>query len=326
MLTLTDFWFLCPRMTLLRSDGNNCSHVATAWECTTCLSRDTKAYRWSKAVLPEPMVRRLLTTIGRTPVLSRQRGLRGMIGDMDGRQQCVREAFRCANHRVTASTFVRERYYAAGFTEPIEVRPYGHEISWSATRTKATRSDVVRLGYIGQIDRHKGIHVLLDAVEQLPVAFQQRVEVQIWGDASRAPEYVTGLRAKAARLPHVRFCGTYPHEASGDVFGGFDVLVVPSLWYDFPLVVHEAFASGVPVVATRLGGMAESVTPEVDGLLFERGDVAGCAKILTRLLEEPTLLERLRRGIRAVRTMAQEAQDVEQRYRALMCAQRGVIS
>ena len=69
-----------------------------------------------------------------------------------------------------------------------------------------------------------------------------------------------------------------------------DALVVPSVWIEnAPFVIKEANASGLPVIASRLGGMAELVTHDVDGLLFEAGDAAALAYQLRRLQHQPGL-------------------------------------
>ena len=71
------------------------------------------------------------------------------------------------------------------------------------------------------------------------------------------PEYAAGLRAQAAGLP-VRFMGAFDRERTADVYAQIDVLVVPSLWLEnSPLVIHEAFMAGVPVVGARIGGIAD---------------------------------------------------------------------
>ena len=61
-----------------------------------------------------------------------------------------------------------------------------------------------------------------------------------------------------------------------------DVLVLPSVWLEnSPLVIKEAFAAGVPVVTSDLGGMAELVRRDVDGLLFEPGNADALAVAAT---------------------------------------------
>ena len=132
------------------------------------------------------------------------------------------------------------------------------------------------------------------------------------------PSYGDQLRTVAANMTNVQFPGTYDHAQSGAVFANIDVLVVPSLWYDFPLVIYEAFATGTPVIATNLGGMAEAVSHDVSGLLFERGDADDLCRQLRRILEEPGLLERLQAGVPPVKTIAEEVTELEGIYQGLV--------
>ena len=79
-----------------------------------------------------------------------------------------------------------------------------------------------------------------------------------------------------------------------------DVLVVPSIWPEnSPFVIQEALLSGVPVVASRIGGIPELVDDGRNGLLFEPRDVDGSAPRAARLLDEPGLLDTLGAGARA---------------------------
>ena len=101
------------------------------------------------------------------------------------------------------------------------------------------------------------------------------------------------------------------------MLSGIDVLVVPSVWYDFPLVIPSAFATKTPVVATNLPGMNEWVRHEVDGLLFERHDAVGLASGIRRLLDEPGLLDRLRANIPPVKTLEEYAAESVDLYASL---------
>jgi glycosyltransferase involved in cell wall biosynthesis len=76
-------------------------------------------------------------------------------------------------------------------------------------------------------------------------------------------------------------------------------------------------ASGAPVVATNLGGMAEAVTDGVNGLLFERGDAAALAAHLARLVRESGLVEQLRQGIPSVKTIEANADELGRLYASL---------
>lgn len=317
VLSLTDFWFLCPRINLLTSDGDNCDGRTSGWECTKCLGRHSKAYRWPSTVLPEPGVEALLSLVSRSEVLTRQPGLRGMFGDMDERKRFLLRALEWPDVRLTASSFVSGVHHENGLRAAIDVRAYGHDLSWLRGYRGKSASPKVRFGFIGQIVWSKGLHVLLEAVERLHAEFGARFEVLIYGDTQKVPEYGRGLMQRAAGLPEVHFMGTYGHDESAAVFANIDVLVVPSLWYDFPLIMHEAFATGSPVVATNLGGMAETVVAERNGLLFDKGDARSLAAQLRRFFDEPSLLSRLCSGIAPVKTMEDEAVELAALYQHL---------
>jgi glycosyltransferase involved in cell wall biosynthesis len=317
LLTLTDFWFICPRIQLLRSDLKTCDGRTTAWDCTKCLARDSKAYRWPSRLLPETAVAGLLGTLGRFPILTRRPGLRGMIGNMDGRKTALREALRWPDRRMTASPFVRATYLANGVDVPIDVSAYGNDLSWLAAYPGRSRGEILRLGFVGQVIPQKGLHVLLAALAGVPAATRARMELLVYGDPAQSPGYGEQMVAQAAGLP-VRFMGTFQRAELGRVLASFDVLIVPSLWYDFPLVIQEAMATRTPVVATNLGGMAEAVTDGRNGLLFEAGDARGLAGHLTRLTQDARLLGRLAEDIPPVKTIETNVAELSGVYRSLI--------
>jgi len=314
VLSITDFWFLCPRISLLRSDGELCNGLTSAWECLRCQLRDSKAYRWPSQVLPEAGVSRLLTNVSRHPRLTRLRGLRGLAGDMAARKAFLRQALSWPDCRITASEYVRHIFETNGIKEEIRVQPYGHDLSWLAQYAGKSYSEVSRFGFIGQISERKGVHLLLKAGQLLRVRYGGRFSLSIYGNLEKDPAYAASLRALAAGSADVKFCGTYPHEEMAAVFANLDVLIVPSLWHDFPLVIHEAFASRTPVIATNLGGMAEVVEHEVNGLLFERADAQDLANKMSRFLDASDLPAKLATGIGAVKSIEEGVSELESAY------------
>ena len=75
-------------------------------------------------------------------------------------------------------------------------------------------------------------------------------------------------------------------------------------------MVHEAFAAGVPVVGSDVGGISEFVCHGINGLLFKRGDAVDLARQMRRFVQEPTLLARLQGGIPLVKTIEQEVAEL----------------
>jgi glycosyltransferase involved in cell wall biosynthesis len=118
---------------------------------------------------------------------------------------------------------------------------------------------------------------------------------------------------------NVHFHGAFPHEKLGEMLSGLDVLIVPSLWHENnPRVIQEAFACKIPVIASDVGGISEFVQHEVNGLLFERGNVNDLQKQLRCVVREPRLLERLQSGIPFVKLIEDEVSEFEAIYKTLI--------
>ena len=171
-----------------------------------------------------------------------------------------------------------------------------------------TPSPSLRVGYMGQITWHKGIHVLLEAARRMPDA---PVIVRVYGDTAPFPEYTARLRHLIAEDKRLQLAGLYDRQELSRILQELDVIVVPSLWYEnSPNVILEALACRTPVIASNLGGMAELIQHGRNGLLFEAGNASDLAAQLGRLVEEPGLLDALRRGTGPVRSMDEEISEL----------------
>jgi glycosyltransferase involved in cell wall biosynthesis len=178
-------------------------------------------------------------------------------------------------------------------------------------------SEKLRLVYLGRCDRVKGVHVLVEAIQRLPKDCP--VEVAFWGPYWDG-DYGKSLREMMSR--DVRFLEPkiIPHADVNVALKGADLCIVPSLWLETgPLVVLEAFAAGVPVIGSRLGGIAELVSDGVDGRLFTPGDAAELAGIIRSLAEDREHLRALKRGIKQPRTMRDVAKEMAVVYEELLC-------
>jgi glycosyltransferase involved in cell wall biosynthesis len=175
----------------------------------------------------------------------------------------------------------------------------------------------LRLAYLGRLDPVKGPDLLVAAVRALPRA---AVELDLYGISQGAGEEAYGrrLRALAAGDRRIAFHDPVPNDRVVAVLREHDALGVPSRGLETgPLVVLEAFAAGIPVVGSALGGIAELVRDGIDGLLVPAPTVEAWRAALARLCAEPALLPRLRAGVRPPRTMDAVAAEMATLYRAL---------
>lgn len=156
-------------------------------------------------------------------------------------------------------------------------------------RRTGMADDVPVIGSVGRIDTWKGLDVLLDAFETV-VEARPGVELVVAGAAVPGKEaYEAGLRGRAARLPGVHWLG--PRSEIPELMADLDLFVLASTSPEpFGLVVVEALASGVPVVAAAAGGPLEVLGPEAvrgpvtTGRLVPPGDAAALAEAVLQLL------------------------------------------
>ncbi len=146
--------------------------------------------------------------------------------------------------------------------------------------------------FVGRLAPEKGIATLLAAWRK----FGGRLPVRVVGDGPLAAE----VAAAAARQPGVTYLGRLPREKVLGLMREAAFLVFPSEWYEgFPLTIAEAFATGLPVVASDLGAMAELVDHGRTGLHFRPGDPDDLAAKVDWLVSHPAELSKMRREARA---------------------------
>lgn len=309
VITLVDFWFICPSLHLLHSDGDLCTGNTTPWQCLRCLMYGAKAYRWPARLFPDSVLDPVLSAISRTSTINRQRGLRGIALNMVERKSFLSRQLQQVDAILAPSKFIAVIHSTIINDLPIRIQTHGHDLSWlSASETPEKTRDTLRFCYIGQIDPIKGVHILIDAFIKLNLA--NGIELNIWGGLTESP-YVAYIQEIVSGLNHIHLRGRFLRLNLAAVLAEADILVMPSLWYEnSPLVIQEAFAANVPVIASNSGGMAEFIQHDVNGLLFERGDADDLARQLLRIINEPGLLGRLQSGIPPVKDVEQELYEL----------------
>ncbi len=139
--------------------------------------------------------------------------------------------------------------------------------------------------YVGRLVRRKGVHVLIDAFRILRSrGIDARLLIAGQGYLEKF------LKIKASRIEGVRFLGEISEDEKAELFSKAYVSVLPSLVGEsFGVVILESFASGTPVVASRVGGIPEVVEDRKNGLLVNPGDVIGLADSLEALFIDKKL-------------------------------------
>lgn len=322
-VTLHDYWLICHRGQLLDVDYRVCDGPEPSG-CHACLGATggagtagflgAAALRVLERRLPATPARHLRSLAGRmaTRVFSP-----GAADDQARRRlEHMRAVSADVTHFLAPSRHMRDRFVQFGVVpERITVSRYGfdHTPFRRIGRTPSTR---LRLGFLGSLMVSKAPHVLLEAVGRLTPG---AVSIDLFGarSAYHGDDRYRRQLEPLLKQDGVQEHGAIAHDRVAQALAAIDVLVVPSIWPEnSPLVIQEAFLAGVPVVASRIGGIPEVVEDGRNGLLFRAGDADDLARVLTRLLREPDLLEALRAGVPPVRTIDDDVRRARELYQA----------
>ena len=189
---------------------------------------------------------------------------------------------------------------------PVTVVPNGVDADRFVPSDHSTPRKPPVVCFLGRTGREKGLDLLLEALVRLREQGHQMAVLIIgsntWGEP-RDDDYQRSLGAQVEALRgsgvNVETTGHVARPQLPSVLGRADILVVPSRWEDpAPLVLMEGMSAGLPVVAARSGGMPEY---GLDACLwFERGDVEGLTRQLTRLLDDESFRRTMSARARAL--------------------------
>ncbi|MBS7544287.1 glycosyltransferase [Ancylobacter oerskovii] len=315
--TFTDFHGFCHTGLLSTLSGASCAGPSpTRFGCLACgvheKQRTAPAGSWWKLLGHRPMPElAALTALIYRPVMPR--GLRNEIEALRVRPELLRKALNGYRAAIVPTTFTAERYRDNGIDVPMTVSRFGVDID--RTPKPPPPPGPLRIGYIGQIAMHKGLHVLIEAVRRLTEDLARHPgrtapELEVWGSLDQHPAYADKVRAMAAGMP-VRFAGSFEPADMAGILAGIDVLVIPSIWHEnSPLTLLQALATHTPVIISDVPGMRDFVEAGANGSTFPPGDAEALKEQLRPFVEDPTLAPRLSRRIDYSRTSLDMARDV----------------
>jgi glycosyltransferase involved in cell wall biosynthesis len=225
----------------------------------------------------------------------------------------------CVDLFCSPSQALLELHHAHGFRpRAARVIPHGVERPRPLRRTAAADAPALRVLFLGRLDRHKGVPVLLDAARLLKD--DARIAFTLAGSGPLEP----GVRAAADALPRLRYFGSTDDAGREQLFRECTVIVLPSLCPEgFGLVVAEGAVRGLPAVVTALGGQAEQVRRSGAGLTVPPGDAAALAETFRALAADPAWRAALAEGARAAAPLYSldgMAAAYESAYRAVIAA------
>jgi glycosyltransferase involved in cell wall biosynthesis len=254
VLTLHDYWGLCFKNTMIKNDGSLC--LRGGFDCLGC--QEVLA---AEPPLPSPV-----------------------------RNAHIQLSLQKVDRLLAPSHYLAQRYAEHGIAwEKLAVIPNGVDLERFADReVPRMPQDVLRLGFIGYLGTHKGVEYLLRA---LPLVHDvAKVRLLIVGDGEAAEPLQTLCRDLHLE-GQVTFYGRVENQHIPSIYAQIDALVVPSIWPEnSPVTITEAMASGIPVIASDLGGIGELVDDGVTGFLVPARDIQTLAARIDHLLAQPWLV------------------------------------
>jgi len=265
----------CQRGTMLRWGDKECDGLMEPVRCTEC------------SLHGKGLNKTLAQSLARIPV-----GLSSTIGKLVGkskfgtalrtrelvskRQSTVKKFLGKMDHIIAVCQWVFDALVINGIpTEKITL--CRQELTQDSLRETdertiteefvSDRSKAIKLVFLGRLDPTKGVDLLISALQLIP---EHPVTLDIYGvsQGDGGVTYESQLRSSVAQDYRIQFRQPVPSGEIIKTLRQYDALVVPSRWMETgPLVVLEAFAAGIPVIGSNLGGIRELVTDGLNGFL-----------------------------------------------------------
>jgi glycosyltransferase involved in cell wall biosynthesis len=285
VMTLHDYWGICFKNTLLKNSGTICKQGGLV--CLECREQLT-----GRLPLPSPV-----------------------------RNAHILLALRKVNRLITPSRFVAEQYAANGIAgDQLTVIQNGIDVESFAPSPWGTA--MLTLGFIGHLGKHKGLEVLLHALSLMDAS---KVRLLVVGTGEEADRLQTSCQERGLN-PYVTFYGQVDNQRMPAIYQQIDVLIVPSIWPEnSPVTITEAMASGIPVIASDVGGIGEMVEDGVTGYLVPLRDSLAIAERIGRFLTRPELLKTMgEKALARIQSyqMRQQVERVVDVYREVLAQRR----
>jgi glycosyltransferase involved in cell wall biosynthesis len=287
LVTLWDYWWVCANANLLTNySQENCHGPQAYLNCTHCVvARAGQGKAWVAAP--------------------------AIIASLAWRGHLLKQILQQAATVIAPSRFVQDWYKAHGLTTAnLQVLGSGIESPPKHFASRVRPAGMpLRLLYLGGIAPLKGIHILLQAFQQVKGA----VELWIGGNTNVDPSYTAQLQQLATA--QTRFLGSLNRSQIWATLAQVDAVVVPSLSYEtYCFVAREAFAAGIPVLAAAIGALSEVVQDNLNGLLLPPGDIEAWRVTIQRCVDTPDLLSDFQKNIPVQPTVAQHVDQIETIY------------
>ncbi|OEH86745.1 hypothetical protein BHU72_00265 [Desulfuribacillus stibiiarsenatis] len=282
ILTLHDYWLICPRYFLLKDDFTVCTDNNRGIDCYECNELpDANYYKLKNNELEYRY---------------RYWYMKGIISDNVDRLIAVSDSIK---YRLMEEGIDKNKITTI---YPVVVN---HE-SVDSHKTNKRVDNSIHFGFIGYVSALKGTHILLEAYRLLD---RCDIELHIYGTVD--PLFQKEFE-NFQGLPKLNIYGEYRPDDLMTIFENIDILIVPSTWPETgPLVIQEALMHNTPVIAANIGGAPEYVKEDY-GLLFSAGDIEDLKNKMSIITHE--MIDTLKKNIPVFPSIQDFASEIMETY------------
>jgi glycosyltransferase involved in cell wall biosynthesis len=203
----------------------------------------------------------------------------------------------------------------------VYVIPFGVDLGRFCYHVREKECDDVVIGYMKNLVEGNGPECFIRAVSRI-VRRYPNIRVTIAG-AGYLMEELKQLTRELGLWERVDFLGHIPHQRVPDILSSMDIFVMPSVWPEaFGVCAVEAQATGLPVIATRVGGIPEVIQDGLTGILVEPRHVDQLTEAIAILIQNPQLRQKMgragRRWMEQHYDWAENARMMEDLYRDML--------
>lgn len=309
VLTLNDYWLVCPTTHFLDAEGRICTRSSPE-RCSRCVSKTLLKMIFKKLGHPQLDSNILAKTLEEAYGIYGKNKIRKRI-------LTIKKVIKTSDKIIAPSRTIIEKFTENDFINSQDLKKvlllhHGVDVA-NLRKVQKKPYNKIRFGFVGFMSERKGVHVLIQAFKKLN---DPNAELRIYGHLDLGNKYHRYI-LKESRGHDIRFMGSFDNIK--EPYSHIDVLVVPSVTYEgYGLVVQEAFATGTPVIASNIGALNEFVEHMKNGLLFKIGDPDDLARKMRIILENPGLLIYLRKNLPPVKSIQQYTRELEKIYKNMI--------
>jgi glycosyltransferase involved in cell wall biosynthesis len=277
VLTLTDFWLMCPRGIAITVKGDLCSSP----ECGNKCIADCFGEAW------------------KDKIIQRLNDSNNFFNDV---------------HYCASPTYFLANLLRNAFGRDIDVVKHGIDYTdIYPNRNLKQNQNEITFGYVGTVLPHKGVQIAIKAIRLVK---NKNIKFKIYGNHFQEEEYYNSLKRLANGDNRVEFLGEFEEGELPHLMKEMDCMIVPSIWWEnSPLTVLTSLAFKVPVITINIGGGSELVKNGINGFNFEIGNPESLADIINKMAENPSILNKIRSNIIRPPRLEEEAFEYDKIYK-----------